>query len=143
MNRFVLFLVNMALGLSMAIRVLIDPALDSSAKTMYLIAAVVFINWAIFTWLAYSSAMKEKQLAKTSKPWLKLSKDVSNQENKTLLDVMTLVYMVVILLALISLNVLAFLGIAEASCLVWIFLTAIFIPLLAAWIANRKLNTPG
>ena len=68
MNKFVLFLVNVAMGLTLAIQVLIHPTLDASAKTMYLIAAVIFINWAVFTWLAYSSAMKEKRLSSESKP---------------------------------------------------------------------------
>lgn len=82
MNKFFLFLINIALGLTLAIRVLIHPTFDASAKTMYLIAAVIFINWAIFTWLAYSSVMKQKQLASGSKPSHQLPKDVSNQDKK-------------------------------------------------------------
>lgn len=143
MNKFVLFLVNVALGLSMALQVLIDPEFDPSAKTMYLIAAVIFINWAVFTWLAYSSAMKEKQLAKASKPSLELPKDVSNHDKKTLLDVMTVVYLVVIVLALICLNVLVFLGKTEVSYLVWIILTAILLPLLVAWAVNQGMKKSG
>jgi len=139
-NKFVIFIVNVALGLSIAIQVLIDPEFDASAKTMYLIAAVIFINWAVFTWLAYSTAIKEKQLARASKPSLELPKDVSNKDKKTLLDVMTVVYLVVILLALISLNVLVFLGVTETSYVVWIFLTAILLPLLVAWAVNQGMK---
>ena len=143
MNKFVLFLVNVAMGLSLAIQVLVHPTLESSARTMYLIAAIVFINWAIFTWLAYSSAMKEKQLSSASKPSVELPKDDINQRSKSLLDVMTVVYLVVILLALISLNVLLFLEITETSYLVWIILTAVLLPLMVAWIANRSINKAG
>ncbi len=140
MNKFFLFLVNVATGLSLAIQVLIHPTLESSARTTFLIAAIVFINWAVFTWLAYTSAMKEKQLSSASKPSLELPKDVANQRRKTLLDVTTITYLVVILLALISLNVLLFLEMTETSYVVWIFLTAILLPLLVAGIANLVLN---
>jgi heme/copper-type cytochrome/quinol oxidase subunit 2 len=141
LNKFFLFLINIATGLSLAIQVLIHPTLETSARTMYLIAAIVFINWAVFTWLAYSSAMKEKQLSSASKPSLELPKDVANQHRKSLLDVTTITYLVVILLALISLNVLVFLEMTETSYVVWIFLTAILLPLLVAGIANLVLNS--
>ena len=143
MNKFVLFIVNVAIGLTLTIQVLIHPTLETSARTMYLVAAVIFINWAIFTWLAYSSAMKEKQLASASKPSLELPKDVSNHDKKTLLDVMTVVYLVVILLALISLNVLLFLELTDTTYLVWIILGAILLPLVIAWITNRSINKLG
>ena len=143
MNKFALFIVNVAIGLTLAIQVLIHPTLETSARTMYLVAAVIFINWAIFTWLAYSSAMKEKQLASASKPSLELPRDVSNHDKKTLLDVMTVVYLVVILLALISLNVLLFLEMTDTTYLVWIILGAILLPLTVAWIANRTINRSG
>jgi len=139
-NKFALFLVNVAMGLTLAIQVLIHPTLETAAKSMYLIAAVIFINWAIFTWLAYASAMKEKKLSSASKPSLELPGDVSNQHNKALLDVMTVVYLAVILLALISLNVLAFLEMTKTAYLAWIILAAILVPLLVAWVANRAIN---
>ena len=63
MKKFVLFILNVAIGLTLAIQVLIHPALDSSAKITFLLAAVIFINWAVFTWLAFSSAIKEKRFA--------------------------------------------------------------------------------
>lgn len=140
MKKFVLFMVNVAIGLTLAIQVLIHPTLNTSAKTMYLIAAVIFVNWAIFTWLAYASAMKEKRLSSESKPSSELPTDDANQRKKTLLDVMTVVYLVVILLALISLNVLVFLELTENIYLVWIILAAILIPLLVAAIANQKMK---
>lgn len=140
MNKFFLFLVNVATGLSLAIQVLIHPTFETSARTMYLIASIVFINWAVFTWLAYSSAMKEKQLSSSSKSSAELPKDDANQRRKSLLDVITITYLVVILLALISLNVLVFLEMTETSYVVWIFLTAILLPLLVAGIANRVLS---
>ena len=87
--------------------------------------------------------MKEKQLAKASKPSLELPKDVSNHDKKTLLDVMTVVYLVVILLALISLNVLLFLEMTDTTYLVWIILGAILLPLVIAWITNRSINKLG
>lgn len=140
MKKFVLFIVNVAIGLTLAIQVLIHPTLGTSAKTMYLIAAVIFINWAIFTWLAYSSAMKEKRLSSESKLSAELPTDDANQRKKTLLDVMTVVYLVVILLALISLNVLVFLELTENIYLVWIIVAAILIPLLVAAIANQNMK---
>lgn len=143
MNKFVLFIVNVAIGLTLTIQVLIHPTLEASAKTMYLVAAVIFINWAIFTWLAYSSAMKEKQLSSASKPSAELPQDDSNQRSKSLLNVMTVVYLVVILLALISLNGLVFLEMTETSYLVWIILAAILLPLFVSWVANRRINGPG
>ncbi len=143
MNKFVLFLVNVAMGLTLAIQVLIHPTLDSAAKTMYLIAAVIFINWAVFTWLAYSSAMKEKRLAAAAKPSLALPNDDSDRRSKSLLDVMTVVYLVVILLALISLNVLVFLEMTKTTYVAGIILTAVLLPLLVSWIANRSINRSG
>ena len=143
MNKFALFLVNVAMGLTLAIQVLIHPTFESSARTMYLIAAVIFINWAVFTWLAYSSAMKEKQLSSASKPSIEMPKDDTNQRRKSLLDVMTVVYLVVILLALISLNVLVFLEKTDTTYVVWVILTAILLPLLVSWIANRRINRSG
>ena len=143
MNKFFLFLTNVALGLSLVIQVLIHPTLETAAKSMYLVVAVIFINWAIFTWLAYSSAMKEKRLTSESKPSLELPRDVSNQNKKTLLDVMTVVYLVVILLALISMNVLVFLEMTRNTYLVWILLSAVLLPLIVAWIANRTINRSG
>ena len=143
MNKFVLFLVNVAMGLTLAIQVLIHPTFESSARTMYLIAAVIFINWAVFTWLAYSSAMKEKQLSSASKPSIEMPKDDTNQRRKSLLDVMTVVYLVVILLALISLNVLVFLEKTDTAYVVWVILTAILLPLFVSWIANRRINRSG
>lgn len=143
MNKFVLFLVNVAMGLTLAIQVLIHPTFESSARTMYLIAAVIFINWAVFTWLAYSSAMKEKQLSSASKPSIEMPKDDTNQRRKSLLDVMTVVYLVVILLALISLNVLVFLEKTDTTYVVWVILTAILLPLFISWIANRRINRSG
>lgn len=140
MKKFWIFIVNVAIGLTLAIQVLIHPTLDSSSKTMYLVAAVIFINWAIFTWLAYSSAMKEKQYTSASKASSELPKDVSRQRDQALLDVMTVAYLVVILLALISLNVLVLLEVTRTSYVVWIILAAILLPLIVAWIANRKIN---
>lgn len=140
MNKFILFLVDIAMGLSLAIQVLIHPTLESSTIMMYLIAAIVFINWAVFTWLGYSSAMKEKNLYSASKPSSELPKDDRDQRRKSLLNVTTITYLVVILLALISLNALVFLEKTETSYVVWIFLTAILLPLLVAGIANRVLN---
>ncbi len=143
MYKFTLFLVNVAMGLTLAIQVLVHPTFEASAKSMYLIAAVIFINWAVFTWLAYSSAMKEKQLAAASKPSLDLPDDDSDKRSKSLLDVMTVVYLVVILLALISLNVLVFLEMTKTTYLVWIILAAVLFPLLVAGIANRSINRSG
>ena len=143
MNKFVLFLVNVAMGLTLAIQVLIHPTFESSARTMYLIAAVIFINWAVFTWLAYSSAMKEKQLSSASRPSIEMPKDDTNQRSKSLLDVMTVVYLVVILLALISLNVLVFLEKTDTTYVVWVILTAILLPLFVSWIANQRINRAG
>lgn len=143
MNKFALFLVNVAMGLTLAIQVLIHPTFESSARTMYLIAAVIFINWAVFTWLAYSSAMKEKQLSSASRPSIEMPKDDTNQRSKSLLDVMTVVYLVVILLALISLNVLVFLEKTDTTYVVWVILTAILLPLFVSWIANRRINRSG
>ena len=143
MNKFVLFIVNVAIGLTLTIQVLIHPTLEASARTMYLVAAVIFINWAIFTWLAYSSAMKEKQLSSASKPSIELPKDDTNKRRKSLLDVMTVMYLVIILLAQISLNVLVFLEMTDPTYVVWIILGAILLPLTVAWIANRTINRSG
>jgi fatty-acid desaturase len=142
-NKLVLFIVNVAIGLTLAIQVLIHPTLEASARTMYLVAVVIFINWAIFTWLAYSSAMKEKQLSSASKPSVELPKDDTNKRRKSLLDVMTVMYLVIILLAQISLNVLVFLEMTDPTYVVWIILGAILLPLTVAWIANRTINRSG
>jgi len=140
LNFLYLFVINVAMGLTLAIQVLIHPTFETSTKTMYLISAIVFVNWAVFTWLAYSSAMKEKRLSAESKPSAELPMDDANQRSKSLLDVMTIVYLVMILLALISLNVLVFLELTKTSYLAWIILAAILIPLIVTWIANKSIN---
>lgn len=56
------------------------------------------------------------------------------------MDVITVAYLVVILLALISLNVLVLLERTETTYVVWIFVTAILLPLLVAALANRQIN---
>ncbi len=140
MNKFVLFLVDLAMGITLAIQVLVHPRFDASAKTMYLIAAIVFINWAVFTWLAYSSVMKQKQVSSTSKSASEQPKNNIDQGGKSLLNITTVAYLSVILLALICLNVLVLLEMTETSYVVWIFLTAILLPLLVTVIANRTLS---
>ncbi len=140
MNKFVLFLVDLAMGITLAIQVLVHPRFDASAKTMYLIAAIVFINWAVFTWLAYSSVRKQKQVSSTSKSASEQPKNNIDQGGKSLLNITTVAYLSVILLALICLNVLVLLEMTETSYVVWIFLTAILLPLLVTVIANRTLS---
>jgi len=140
LNKFFIFLVNIALGVSLAIQAIMHPTFDSAAKTRYLIAAVVFINWAVFTWLAYSSAMKEKQLGSASKSSAESPKNNIDHQLKSVLDVTTIAYLVAILLALIGLNVMVLQEVTEASYMIWIIVGAVLLPLAVTWIANRKVN---
>ena len=142
MKKFVLFILNVAIGLTLAIQVLIHPALDSSAKITFLLAAVIFINWAVFTWLAFSSAIKEKRFAAGAKTLPGIPSDIASQRDKSLLDVTTVVYRVVILLALVCLNVLVLLDLTKPVYVVWIFAAAILLPLLTTWVANKTINKP-
>ena len=142
MKKFVLFILNVAIGLTLAIQVLIHPALDSSAKITFLLAAVVFVNWAVFTWLAFSSAIKERRYASAAKPLPGIPIDIASKRGKSLLDVTTVVYLVVILLALVCLNVLVLLDLTKPVYVVWIFAAAILLPLLTTWVANKTINKP-
>jgi uncharacterized membrane protein YhaH (DUF805 family) len=92
-----------------------------------MIVAIVFINWAIFTWLAYSLAIKS---------W----NDPNKQGWKPLLDVTTLAYQVVILLSLIFLNVLMVIGVTDTRYLVGTIIAAIILPLIVTLIANQVIK---
>ena len=140
MNKKYLFFINLSVGLTLAIQALLHPTMDSQTKTSFIIVAVVFINWAIFTWLAYSVAMKENSFPFVAKPSRNHLQDSSNQDWKSLLDVTTIAYQVVILLALIFLNILLMLQISDVYYLVGTIVVAIVLPLLVALFANNRLN---
>ena len=140
MNFLYLFVINVAMGLTLAIQVLIHPTFETSTKTMYLISAIVFVNWAVFTWLAYSAAMKEQKLSRGAKASAELPMDDADQRKKALLDVMTAVYLAVILLALICLNVFVFLELTKTAYVAGVLLTAILLPLVVSLVANKRLG---
>lgn len=140
MNFLYLFVINVAMGLTLVIQVLIHPTFETSTKTMYLISAIVFVNWAVFTWLAYSAAMKEQKLSRGAKASAELPMDDADQRKKALLDVMTAVYLAVILLALICLNVFVFLELTKTAYVAGVLLTAILLPLVVSLIANKRLG---
>lgn len=140
MNKKFLFFINLSVGLTLAIQALLHPTMDSQTKTSFIIVAVVFINWAIFTWLAYSVALKENSFPFVAKPSQNHLQDSSNQDWKSLLDVTTIAYQVVILLALIFLNILLMLQISDVYYLVGTIVVAIVLPLLVALFANNRLN---
>jgi len=140
LNFLYLFVINVAMGLTLAIQVLIHPTFETSTKTMYLISAIVFVNWTVFTWLAYSAAMKEQKLSRGAKASAELPMDDADQRKKALLDVMTAVYLAVILLALICLNVFVFLELTKTAYVAGVLLTAILLPLVVSLIANKRLG---
>lgn len=135
-----LFLINLSVGLTLAIQALLHPTLDPQTKTSFIIVAVVFINWAIFTWLAYSVAIRENSIPFISKPAQYKPKETIKEDWKLLLDISTIVNQVVILLALIFLNILIFLEITERSYLVGTILVAMTLPLLVTLLTNHRLN---
>ncbi len=108
-----------------------------------MIVAIVFVNWAIFTWLAFSIAMKENKVVTASRPTQGVSRDKSKQDWKTLEDVTTLAYQIVILLALIFLNVLLVVGVTDTACLVGAILVSIVVPLLVTLVANKVIKREG
>lgn len=139
MNKKYLFFINLSMGLTLAIQALLHPTIENQVKTSFIIVAVVFINWAVFTWLAYSVAVRENSLPFVAK--LSQSNPASTKQDwKSLLDVTTIAYQVVILLALIFLNILLVLQLTETSYLVGTILVAIILPLLIALFTNHKLN---
>jgi hypothetical protein len=140
MNKKYLFFINLSIGITLAIQALLHPTLESQTKTSFIIVAVVFINWAIFTWLAYSVAMKENSFPFVEKPSQEKLQNSGKQDWKTLLDVTTIAYQVVILLALIFLNILLMMQVNKTSYLVGTILVAIILPLLIALFTNRKLS---
>jgi hypothetical protein len=140
LNFLYLFVINVAMGLTLAIQVLIHPTFETSTKTMYLISAIVFINWTVFTWLAYSAAMKEQKLSRGAKASAELPMDDADQRKKALLDVMTAVYLAVIMLSLICLNVFVFLELTKTAYVAGVLLTAILLPLVVSLIANKRLG---
>ncbi len=140
MNKKYLFFINLSMGITLAIQAFLHPTLESQTKTSFIIVAVVFINWAIFTWLAYSVAMKENSLPFVAKPSQNKSPNAGKQDWKSLLDVTTIAYQVVILLALIFLNILILLEVTATSYLIGTILVAIVLPLLIALVTNHKLS---
>lgn len=128
------------MGLTLAIQALLHPTLENQVKTSFIIVAVVFINWAVFTWLAYSVAVRENSLPFVAKLSQSNPAASTKQDWKSLLDVTTIAYQVVILLALIFLNILLVLQLTETSYLVGTILVAIILPLLIALFTNHKLN---
>ena len=140
MNKKYLFFINLSMGITLAIQALLHPTLESQVKTSFIIVAVVFINWAIFTWLAYSVAMKENSFPFVAKRSQNNPQTAGKQDWKSLLDVTTIAYQVVILLALVFLNILILLEVTDNSYLVGTILVAIVLPLLIALITNRKLS---
>ena len=129
MNFLYLFVINVAMGLTLAIQVLIHPTFETSTKTMYLISAIVFVNWAVFTWLAYSAAMKEQKLSRGAKASAELPMDDADQRKKALLDVMT-ADIWRYLLSLTGLNGSS--SRADQNCVCRGSLTAILLPLVLA-----------
>jgi hypothetical protein len=140
MNKKYLFFINLSMGLTLAIQALLHPTLENQVKTSFIIVAVVFINWAVFTWLAYSVAVRENSLPFVAKLSQSNPAASTKQDWKSLLDVTTIAYQVVILLALIFLNILLVLQLTETSYLVGTILVAIILPLLIALFTNHKLN---
>lgn len=140
MNKKYLFFINLSMGLTLAIQALLHPTLDSQTKTSFIIVSVVFINWAIFTWLAYSVAMKENSFLFVSKPSPNDLQNSGKQDWKSLLDVTTIAYQAVILLALIFLNILIMLQVTDTSYLVGTILVAIVLPLFIALFTNHRLD---
>jgi|MTBAKSStandDraft_2_1061841.scaffolds.fasta_scaffold00777_34 hypothetical protein len=140
MNKKYLFFINLSMGLTLAIQALLHPTLESQAKTSFIIVAVVFINWAMFTWLAYSVAMKENSFPFVAKNSQNIPINSTKQDWKSLLDVTTITYQIVILLSLIFLNILLLLQITDTSYLVGTILVAIILPLLIALFTNYRLN---
>jgi len=124
----------------LAIQALLHPTLDPQTKTSFIIVAIVFINWAIFSWLAYSVAIRENSVPFISKPAQNRPKVTTKEDWKLLLDVATIVNQVVILLALIFLNVLIFLEVTDKSYLVGTIVVAIILPLLVTLLTNHRLN---
>ena len=140
MNKKYLFFINLSVGITLAIQALLHPTLEMQTKTGFIIAAVVFINWAIFTWLAYSVAMKENSFPFVGKPSQNKPGNTGNQDWKLLLDITTIAYQVVILLALIFLNVLLVVGATDTSYLVGSIIAVIVLPLVVTLIANLRLK---
>ena len=128
------------MGLTLAIQALLHPTIENQVKTSFIVVAVVFINWAVFTWLAYSVAIRENSLPFVAKLSQSNPAASTKQDWKSLLDVTTIAYQVVILLALIFLNILLVLQLTETSYLVGTILVAIILPLLIALFTNHKLN---
>jgi len=133
-----LFFINLAVGFALAIQALLHPTLDSRAKTSFIIMAIVFINWAVFTWLAYSAAIMEKPLPNKVKPLQNNFPDTGKQSTASLLDVTTIANQVVVLLALVFLNILIILQVTETAYLVGTLLAVIILPLLVTFFANRR-----
>jgi hypothetical protein len=140
MNKKYLFFINLSMGLTLAIQALLHPTIENQVKTSFIVVAVVFINWAVFTWLAYSVAIRENSLPFVAKLSQSNPAASTKQDWKSLLDVTTIAYQVVILLALIFLNILLVLQLTETSYLVGTILVAIILPLLIALFTNHKLN---
>ena len=87
--------------------------------------------------------MKQNKSATSSIQSQGVPQDKSRHDWKTLMDVTTFAYQIVILLALIFLNVLMVVGVTDTTYLVGTILTAIVLPLLVTLIANRVIKRNG
>ncbi len=139
-NKKLLLFANLSLGLTLAVQALLHPLLDPQSRTIYLVVVVVYLNWTVFTWLAYTVAMKENRFAQASKSPQNLTGDRAGQHAKSLLDVTTMAYQLVILLVLVYLNVLIPMGVSDPPFIVWSIVLTIVLPLIIAFLYNMKLN---
>ena len=74
MARKILIYLNISLGATLAIQALFHPGLNANIRLVYMIVAIVFVNTAIFSNLAYTAAMSESSFSFFSRKYRQLPK---------------------------------------------------------------------
>lgn len=129
---------NISLGATLAIQALFHPALDANVRLVYMIVAIVFVNTAIFSNLAYTAAMSESSFSFFSRKYRQLPKQEADQRSKVMMEVATTSMLVSSLLGLLAANTMFFLEITQINYLIWVIAIATLLPLLIAFIYQLK-----
>ncbi len=140
MARKILMYLNISLGATLAIQALFHPGLNANIRLVYMIVAIVFVNTAIFSNLAYTAAMSESSFSFFSRKYRQLPKQEADQRSKAMMEVATTSMLASSLLGLLAANTLFFLEITQINYLIWVIAIATLVPLLIAFVYQWKLD---
>lgn len=135
-----LVFLNLSLGLSLAIQALFHPTLETNARMIYLIVAIILANAAIFSSIAYSAAMAQSTFTIFNRGFRDIPKPEADRRWRSLLNVATYSTLIATLLALAALNLLFFLERTETGIMVWVISAATALPLIVTFGYYQAMN---